>query len=132
MTHHVATCSCGQLSARCEGPPIRVTVCHCHACQRRTGSAFSANARYERARVTIVGAAQTYTRIGDEGSRIIQSFCPVCGATVHYGNDAMPEMIAIPVGGFAEQTFPAPTVSVYCMRQVPWVEITAEPLIRDD
>ena len=79
-----------------------------------------------------MGAAQTFTRIGEEGSRIIQSSCPVCGATVHYGIEAIPDMIAIPIGGFADQTFPAPTVSVYCLRQMPWVEITADPLTRDD
>jgi hypothetical protein len=33
-----ATCRCGQLSAVCTGEPIRVSVCHCYDCQRRSGS----------------------------------------------------------------------------------------------
>jgi hypothetical protein len=132
MKIYVATCSCGQLSARCEGQPIRVTVCHGHACQRRTGSAFSANARYDTSMVTIAGVAQVYTRIGDEKNRINHSFCPICGTTVHYSIDSIEGMIAIPVGGFADQDFPPPTVSVYGERQMPWVEITADPLTRDD
>ena len=38
-----AECCCGQLFALCAGEPIRVSVCHCLACKRRTGSAFSTN-----------------------------------------------------------------------------------------
>lgn len=34
-----AVCSCGQLRLIAEGEPVRVSVCHCLACQRRTGSA---------------------------------------------------------------------------------------------
>ena len=43
-----AECACGQLSAVCSGEPMRVSVCHCLACKRRTGSAFSYNARFPR------------------------------------------------------------------------------------
>jgi hypothetical protein len=38
MTHQNASCSCGQLTAKVTGEPIRVAVCHCHACQRRPDS----------------------------------------------------------------------------------------------
>jgi hypothetical protein len=41
--------SCGQLTARVTGVPVRVSVCHCLACQRRTGSVFGAQ-RTSRAR----------------------------------------------------------------------------------
>jgi len=44
-TKRQAACSCGKLSAAAEGDPIRISICHCHACQRRTGSVFGAQAR---------------------------------------------------------------------------------------
>jgi hypothetical protein len=44
MTVRVASCSCGQLRAEVRGEPTGVSVCHCHACQRRTGSVFGAQA----------------------------------------------------------------------------------------
>ena len=31
----------GQLTASCTGEPVRVSVCHCLDCQKRTGSAFT-------------------------------------------------------------------------------------------
>ena len=45
MTTRHARCSCGQLEAETTAEPLRVSVCHCHACQLRTGSVFGAQAR---------------------------------------------------------------------------------------
>ncbi len=130
MVTRRAECSCGQLSAICTGDPIRVSVCHCLACKRRTGSAFSYNARYARANVAIAGREATFTRIGDEeGNRITYSFCPDCGSTVHYVMSDAPDTVAIPVGAFADLSFPPPSVSVFHeSRRCEWVEIRAEPL----
>lgn len=125
-----AQCSCGQLSAACTGEPVRISVCHCLECKRRSGSAFSFNARWPAENVTITGTAREFTRIGDEGSRATFSFCPECGVTVHYRLDNQPGIIAIPAGTFADVSFPQPFVSVYEERKPAWVEIRAEPLER--
>ena len=116
MTTRRATCSCGQLAVTVEGDPIRVSMCHCLACQKRTGAPFGAQARYPRAQARIEGTSKTYARIGDAGSRIEFQFCPECGSTVHY---TMPpaDWIAIPIGAFADPTFPAPVFSVYEARR---------------
>jgi hypothetical protein len=124
-----AECSCGQLSAICSGEPVRVSVCHCLACKRRTGSAFSFNARFAEADVTVQGNARTFTRIGDEGGRVTYSFCPDCGTTVHYRIDTQPGLVAIPAGAFADPSFPPPQFSFYHeSRRCDWVGIHAEPL----
>ena len=126
-----AECACGQLSATCTGEPVRVSVCHCLACKRRTDSAFSWNARWPTADVAIEGRASEFTRVGDEGGRVTHSFCPDCGTTVYYAIDAYPAVIAIPAGAFADPTFPAPRVSVYdSSRRCDWVDIRADGLER--
>jgi hypothetical protein len=126
-----AECACGQLSAICEGEPVRVSVCHCLACKRRTGSAFSWNARWPLAAVTVQGRHTAYTRVGDEGGHCTHRFCPDCGVAVFYGIDQAPDLIAIPAGAFADATFPAPTVSVYDpFRRCAWVEIGGEGVER--
>src|ERR1700761_1677089 len=96
-----AACACGQLSATCSGEPIPVSACHCLDCKRRTGSAFSWNARWPRADVVVEGRSARFTRTGDEGGRSTNHFCPECGTTVYYLADAQPEVIAVPAGGFA-------------------------------
>jgi len=73
--------------------------------------------------VTISGASKQFIRIGDAGSRAQFNFCPTCGATVYYTTEGSEEYIAIPVGAFAEPSFPGPTVSVYEERVHSWVQM---------
>ena len=120
-----ASCSCGQLKVSCEGDPIRISMCHCLACQKRTGSIFAVQARWPADRVTIEGDAHEYQRTGDEGSTATFRFCPTCGATVYWTNSGMAAMIAVPVGAFADPAFPPPRVSVYCVRRHPWAVMPA-------
>jgi hypothetical protein len=123
MPARTASCTCGQLTATTSADPVRVSVCHCLACQRRTGSVFGAQARFPANSVTISGTSRKFLRVGDEGGRAIFNFCPSCGATVYYTIEGGAEYIAIPVGAFAEPSFPAPTISVYEERMHTWVQM---------
>jgi hypothetical protein len=118
-----ASCSCGQLSVEVDGEPLRVSVCHCLDCKRRTGSAFGAQARWPRSQSRIAGTSTAWLRATDKGNTIAFHFCPTCGATVHYTVSTAPDVIAIAMGAFADPTFPAPTVSVYELRMHPWATI---------
>lgn len=126
MTIRRATCSCGQLTAVAEGDPVRISMCHCLACQRRTGSTFGVQARFPRDRVTVEGQSTEYVRVADSGNPLTFHFCPVCGSTVYYCQDDMPDLVAIPVGAFADPTFPPPWVSVYESRRHPWTGVPPE------
>jgi hypothetical protein len=126
VTARRAACSCEQLHAVAEGEPVRISMCHCLACQRRTGSAFSIQARFPAERVRIEGRSAEYVRISDSGDARTFHFCPECGATVYYRLSTVPDVIAIPIGTFADPTFPSPTISVYESRRHPWLTVTAE------
>ncbi|MBI4820364.1 MAG: GFA family protein [Deltaproteobacteria bacterium] len=116
-----ASCCCGQLEVICTGEPIRVSVCHCHACQRRTGSVFGAQARFRLEQLSVQGERSEYTRTGDSGGKATFRFCPTCGSTVFWELDGLPGMAAVAVGAFADRDFPKPTVSVYEDRRHAWV-----------
>jgi hypothetical protein len=118
-----ASCSCGQLTLTAEGDPIRISMCHCLACQRRTGSAFGIQARFPADRVRVAGRYAEYVRTSDEGEERTSCFCPDCGATVFWRLAAVPDAIAVPIGAFADPGFPPPTVSVYGVRRHPWVSL---------
>src|ERR1700761_3161976 len=113
MTTRIASCSCGQLRLTCEGEPVRISICHCLECQKRTGNVFATQARYARAGVTIEGRSTRWTRHGDSGGAATFHFCPVCGATVYWEPDSMPDFVSVAVGAFADPGFPPPHVSVY-------------------
>jgi hypothetical protein len=101
-------------------------MCHCLACQRRTGSAFGFQARFPNERVRIDGRATEYVRISDEGEARSFFFCPECGATVYYRLATHPEVTAVPVGAFADPAFPQPRISVYESRRHAWLTVPAE------
>jgi len=123
MTGRLASCTCGKLTAIARGEPTRISVCHCLACQRRTGSAFGVQARFPEDAVTIAGESTQFARTGDEGTTARFHFCPVCGDTVFYRMDAIPGFVAIPVGAFADPDFPPPRVSVYEVRRHAWLHL---------
>ncbi|MEZ0472580.1 GFA family protein [Luteimonas salinilitoris] len=122
-----ATCRCGRLQLICQGEPVRVSVCHCLACQRRTGSAFGVQARFPRERVAFgEGPVSEYARTADSGNRVTYRICPDCGSTLWYTLEDAPDLIAVPVGAFADPGFPAPWVSVYETRRHPWLAFAEE------
>ncbi len=123
MTTRVATCCCGQLKLTCEGEPVRVSVCHCPACQRRTGSVFGAQARFPDAAVRVEGRVQEWVRRVDDGDEVLFRFCPVCGSTVFWRLRSLEGFTTVAVGAFDDPAFPAPTVSVWEARKHAWVAL---------
>ena len=49
----LASCRCGQLKATVAGDSVRVSVCHCLNCKKRSGSAFAVQARWPKEDVAI-------------------------------------------------------------------------------
>ncbi len=122
-----AACSCGQLRVSCTGEPVRLSMCHCLECQKRTGSPFGVQARFPRAQVTIAGTATEFTRTGEQGNVITLRFCPSCGSTLYWTMSTQPDLIAVAVGNFADPAFPVPNVSVFEKRRHPWVVVPDHP-----
>jgi hypothetical protein len=118
-----AECSCGQLAVEVEGDPVRISMCHCLACQRRTGSVFGAQARWPNDRVSITGRSTEYMRVGDSGNHALLHFCPTCGSTVYWYANGQPELTAVAIGAFADPSFPTPRFSVYEDRKHAWVHV---------
>jgi len=121
MPRRTASCSCGQLRIEVEGTP-RVGVCHCLACQRRTGSVFAALAGFDPP-YQVFGNATEYVRTGERGARFRFRFCPVCGTTLFHTEEGREGGVSVAVGAFADPDFPAPEVSVYDSRRHPWVRL---------
>jgi len=96
MPTSVAACVCEQLTVSCSGDPAQVSLCHCLACQRRTGSTYGIAAFYPRENVRVAGDATAYTRPSDSGYTVTFYFCPHCGSTVYWKASRKPEMVGSP------------------------------------
>ncbi len=124
MGARIATCSCGQLRVTAPDGPVRAAICHCLACQKRTGSVFGVQARWPADQVTTEGEARVWRRIGEEdGAAFDFRFCPTCGSTVWYTEDGEPDFIAVAIGAFADPTFPAPVRAIFEHRRHSWVRL---------
>jgi hypothetical protein len=123
MATREAACHCGQLRLEVEGDPFVVGICHCLACQRRTGSAFGMQAAFTPEQVTVSGRFDDYTRISNEADRKphVFHFCPECGSQVFYTEPDEPDLIVVSVGSFADPSFPAPTEAGYDHRRQRWL-----------
>ncbi len=122
MSERIAACCCGQLSIQVHGEPRGVGVCHCLACQRRTGSVFAALASFA-VPYEVTGQASAYVRTGDQGARFTFHFCPMCGTTLYQTEAGYADAVSVAVGAFADPGFPPPQVSVYDCRRHPWVQL---------
>jgi hypothetical protein len=123
MSSRTASCCCGQLRIEVHGAPVGVGVCHCLACQRRTGSVFAALAAFA-GPYEVTGTATEYVRAGDHGARFRFRFCPVCGTSVFHTEEGVePTHVSVAVGAFGDPSFPPPKDSVYEIRRHAWVRL---------
>jgi len=118
----LASCHCGYLKLKCVGEPTKVSMCHCHDCQRRTGSAFSIAAFFERGSVELAsGAPATFTRDSASGFPVAFNFCRDCGTNLYWEPGRMPHLIGVAVGAFADPSFPQPEQSVWTDEKHAWI-----------
>lgn len=122
MTNRIATCACGEFSIALTGDPVSVNLCNCIDCQRRTGSVFGVGAYYNRSDVKeISGKSTLFDRSAESGNTLSFRFCPKCGTTLCWENNARPGVVGVAVGAFADPEFPAPGLIGWTDRKHSWV-----------
>lgn len=99
---HVGGCVCGAIRFKAAGEPLRVTICHCTWCQRRTGTAFGTEVVFDDAQIGFTGAGMTrYRHVSDESGRWLDiQFCGRCGSNLGFTLEAAPGIRTLPAGAF--------------------------------
>jgi hypothetical protein len=118
-------CDCGKVRYRLEAEPITINCCHCHACQRQTGSAFAVNILIEAENVSLIGSEpqaveyQTASGMGQANFR-----CPDCKVSVwsiyHAAGDAAYFLRA---GSLDDPGTITPNAHIHTDSKLPWVVI---------
>jgi hypothetical protein len=117
----LASCCCGNLRIACAAEPTKVSLCHCLACQKRTGSTYGIAAFFRNEHVSATGRSSVYMRQGESGFSVTFHFCPGCGSTVFWKPQRAPELTAVAAGAFADPSFPKPAHAVHLETRHPWV-----------
>ena len=102
---------------------VRISMCHCLECQRRTGAVISNQARFRREQIAFAGKSTAWTRSADSGNALTFHFCPICGSTVYWEGAGFPGYVAVAIGTLADPTFPPPTIAVWEEARHPWVTL---------
>jgi hypothetical protein len=120
-------CSCRHIRYRMSGKPLFVHCCHCHWCQRETGSAFVLNAMIEAERVRLFeGEVQMVDTPSNSGKGQRVARCPKCFVALwsHYAG-AGDAVSFVRVGTLDDPESHAPDVHIFTSTKQPWVQLPA-------
>ena len=109
---------CGNVRFTALGEPLRVTLCHCTWCQRRTGTAFGTEVVYPGDKITLNGETIThYRHVSDESGRWLDvTFCSRFGNNLGFTLEAAPGFRTLPAGIFDDPAWLSPQTQSF--RQV--------------
>ncbi len=131
--HIDGQCHCGFVTYEAEIDPATVSICHCTDCQQLTGSALRVTAFAEKGDLHLTSnPPRLYTRLGDNGRRRLQYFCPQCGSpllTTGEGEDS--QVWGIRVGTINQRAQLAPSSRIWCSSALPWLNDIADIPGRD-
>ena len=122
-------CNCGAVRYEVSEPLVRASYCHCRRCQRRSGTAASAQAHPAPGSFRIV-AGEDRLRVWKPESGGAKWFCGECGSALFGSNPAHPESIGIRMGTFDDDPGIRPSVRQYVAYAAPWEPIPADGLPR--
>jgi hypothetical protein len=124
---HEGGCTCRAVRYRMTSAPMFVHCCHCHWCQRETGSAFALNAMIEAERVELlsgdVDVIDTPSLSG-KGQKIAR--CPICKVALwsnYAGAGAAVRFVR--VGTLDEPDRLPPDIHIFTASKQPWVILPA-------
>jgi hypothetical protein len=115
-------CACGAVRYRMTSPPMFVHCCHCHDCQRQTGSAFVINALIETDRLRLLSGNPEPAGVPTDSGRPHDIHrCPACRTAVwsNYGGRAALRFVR--VGTLDDPAALPPDVHIYTRSKLPWV-----------
>ena len=125
-------CLCGGVRFELIGEPLNAGYCHCTRCQKRTGSAVSAQARIDgRGFRWLQGEELVKTwRHADGGFE--KGFCTECGAHLFSRNPDNPDQMTIRMSAFDEDPGVRPSWRAYVAYAAPWEPIPDDGIERFD
>ncbi len=122
-------CNCGAVRYEVSAPLVRASYCHCKRCQRRSGSAASAQAHPAPGTFRIV-AGERALRMWKPSDGGEKWFCGEFGSAIYGSNASHPESIGIRMGTFDDDPGVSPSVRQFVAFAVSWESLPDDGLPR--
>jgi hypothetical protein len=129
MTELTGGCACGAVRFAIDAPLGRAAYCHCTRCQRRTGTAASANASIAPGSLRITSGED---RIGawEPDGGWAKLFCRDCSGALFSRDPARPEVMGVRLGTIDGDPGVRPTGHQFAAYAAPWEPIPDDGLPR--
>jgi hypothetical protein len=122
-------CNCGAVRFELHALPMGSSYCHCRRCQRRTGTAASANASAAPGSFRIV-AGEQIVRVWRPAGGSEKWFCGNCGSALFSRTPGDPDRIGVRMGAFDDDPGIRPTARQFVAYAAPWEPIPDDGLPR--
>ncbi len=122
-------CGCGAVRFEVTEPLVSASYCHCTRCQRRTGTACSANASPAPGSFRIVQGEQQLRAWRPQGG-FEKWFCGECGSAVFSRDPQDDERVSIRLGGFDSDPGVRPSKRQFVAYAAPWEPLPDDGLPR--
>jgi hypothetical protein len=122
-------CLCGAVRFEVDEPPISASYCHCTRCQRRTGTAASAQARIVPGSLRVI-SGEELVRAYEPEDGFPKEFCSACGSALWSRNPDNPEALSVRMGAFDEDPGVLPSYRQYVAYAAVWEPIPDDGLPR--
>ena len=124
-------CGCGAVRFEVVEPFLSAGYCHCRRCQRRTGTASSANARAVEGSVRILEGADELRGWTPEGGRE-KVFCARCGSALFSCEPGSGVYTGVRLGALDGEPGIRPESRAFVAYAAPWEAIPDDGLPRFD
>jgi hypothetical protein len=124
-------CGCGAVRYEVSEPFVSANYCHCTRCQRRTGTAASANGRTAPGSFRITSGEEHVASWAPEGGAT-KNFCRLCGAGLFSRTEGDPPSIGVRLGTVDGDPGIRPQWHQYVAYAASWEEIPDDGLPRYD
>ena len=121
MSKMTGGCACGAIRYACAGEPIFALNCHCHDCQKESGSAFIPVLGVSKTGFTLVqGTPRSFTVTADSGHPTARLFCADCGSPLYGLPSSAPDLVTIRVSSLDDPSMFRPSQNIYTASAQPW------------
>jgi hypothetical protein len=122
-------CGCGAVSFEIDAPLLSASYCHCTRCQRRTGTAASANARVAPGSFRLVSGEEHVRAWAPEGG-YEKAFCALCGSALFSRDPKNSEAMGVRLGALDSDPGIRPQWHQYVAYAAPWEPLPDDGLPR--
>jgi hypothetical protein len=123
-------CLCGRVRFEISEPLGRASYCHCTRCQRRTGTAASAQARVEPGSLSVVEGEELVRAWDPPDDGLSKAFCGECGAHLWSSDPEAGEIFSVRLGAIDGDPGVRPEFRQFLDNAAPWEPIPDDGLER--